>query len=74
MMITGKRFAENRSRSRTYTHNAYWQQQNRSETHDDRILETKTEELSEEQLSQVVGGLQPQPLPPDHDPIRHRMQ
>ena len=40
----------------------------------DRTLETKTEELSEAQLSQVVGGLQPQPLPPDHDPIRHRMQ
>jgi bacteriocin-like protein len=32
------------------------------------------EELSEEQLSQVVGGLQPQPLPPDHDGLRHRMQ
>ena len=32
------------------------------------------EELSEEQLSQVVGGLQPQPLPPDDDGLRHRMQ
>ena len=32
------------------------------------------EELSEEQLSQVVGGLQSQRLPPDHDGLRHRMQ
>jgi bacteriocin-like protein len=40
----------------------------------DLTLKTKTEELSEEELSQVAGGLQPQPLPPDHDGIRHRMQ
>jgi hypothetical protein len=40
----------------------------------DLTLKTKTEELSEEQLSQVFGGLQPQPLPPDHDGLRRRMQ
>jgi bacteriocin-like protein len=40
----------------------------------DLTLKAKTEELSEEQLSQVVGGLQPQPLPPDENGIRRRMQ